>query len=135
MADLNQVNLIGRLTKDVELKQIAIGQWVASFSLAVNRKWKQENEEKSDVTFLDIVAWGKTAENVSKYCKKGSLVFITGRLKQESWEDKTTGQKRYAIKVVAENIQFLDSATAKQTPQAEKDKPEEQYTQNETLPF
>ncbi len=109
MADLNEVRLIGRLTRDPELRAIPSGTSITSLSLATSRKYKgQDGVLREDTTFVDITCWGKTAELVAKYCKKGRLIFVGGRLKFETWEDKTTQQKRSKLSVVAENVQFLD---------------------------
>lgn len=114
MADFNQVTLVGRLTRDPETKHIASGTAVTNVSLAVGRKWfdKATNEKKDETTYVDVTLFGKTAKLVGQYCTKGSSVLIAGRLKQDSWEDKTTGQKRSKLVVVAESAQFLDSKRA-----------------------
>jgi len=120
MPDLNEVRLIGRLTRDPELRATPAGASVCSFGLATNRKYKaNDGTLKEDLTFVEVSCWGKVAENVSKYMKKGRLIYIGGRLKFESWDDKQTGQKRNKLSVVAESVQFLDygdkqSATAGQ---------------------
>jgi len=109
MADLNEVRLIGRLTKDPELNFIPNGTAVVQFGIAVNRRYKgQDGLQKDEVTFIDCVAWGITAQNLAKYMKKGRLIFVGGRIIQESWDDKQTGQKRHKTRVVAENVQYLD---------------------------
>jgi single-strand DNA-binding protein len=108
MAYLNKVFLIGNLTRDPELRVTPKGTAVCQFGLAVNRQYKDESGATRDETaFIDIEAWGKQGELVSKYLQKGSLAFIEGRLKFDSWEDKTSGQKRNKLKVVLENVQFL----------------------------
>ncbi|MFA5129249.1 MAG: single-stranded DNA-binding protein [Patescibacteria group bacterium] len=120
MADLNEVRLIGRLTRDPELRTTPGGASICTFGLATNRKYKANDGKITDeTTFVDITCWGKVAENVSKYMKKGRLIYVGGRLKFESWDDKQTGQKRNKLSVVAESVQFLDfgdkqSATAGQ---------------------
>lgn len=104
---LNQVTLAGHLTRDPELRQISPDRAVASFGLAVNRRWKNAaGETVEDATFIDIEAWGRTGELVGQYLKKGSAAYLEGRLKLDSWEDKE-GQKRNRMKVVAETVQFL----------------------------
>jgi len=108
MAYLNKVFLIGNLTRDPELRVTPKGTAVCQFGLAVNRQYKDESGATRDETaFIDIEAWGKQGELVSKYLQKGSLAFIEGRLRFDSWEDKTSGQKRNKLKVVLENVQFL----------------------------
>ncbi len=110
MASLNKVILIGNLTRDPEIKFTPKGSAVCDMGLAVNRRWTTDSGEKQDeVTFLDIVLWGKTAELAGQYLKKGRSVCIEGRLQMDSWEDKTSGQKRSKIKIVGENLIFLDS--------------------------
>jgi single-strand DNA-binding protein len=110
MADLNEIRLIGRLTKDPVSKTIPSGTQLATFGLATSHKYKdQTGVAKEDTVFVDITCWGKLAELASKYLKKGRQVFIGGRLRYETWEDKQAGQKRSKLTVVADNIQFLDA--------------------------
>lgn len=110
MASLNKVILIGNLTRDPEVRYTPKGAAVCDISIAVNRKWKDESgKTNEEVTYVEITAWGKTAELVSQYLKKGSSACFEGRLQQETWDDKTTGQKRSKLKVVAEGVQFLGS--------------------------
>ncbi len=105
MASFNKVLLMGNLTRDPELRYTSGGAAVASFGLAVNRKFKQGEEWKEDVCFVDITVWAKQGENCAQYLNKGSLVFIEGRLNFQTWE--TDGQKRNKLEVVANNVQFL----------------------------
>lgn len=115
MASLNKVHLIGNLTRDIELRYTPKGSAVADASIAVNRKWKNDaGQVQEEVTFVDIALWGKTAESCAQYLKKGSPVFIEGRLELQSWEDKQTGQKRSRLRVVAEGVQFLSSGQQQQ---------------------
>ena len=108
MASLNKVLLIGNLTRDPEVRYTPKGAAVCDISLAINSKRKTEGgETKEEVTFVDCTAWGKTAELLGQYCKKGSSLFIEGRLTTESWEDKATGVKKSKVKVTVENVQFL----------------------------
>lgn len=106
MANFNKVLLLGNLTRDPELRFTAGGAAVASFGLAVNHKYKQGDEWKDEVCFVDITVWGKMAENCTEYLSKGRSVFIEGRLKYSSWESKD-GQKRNKLDVVANMVQFL----------------------------
>ena len=109
MADLNEVRLIGRLTRDPELRSTPTGQYVCSFGLATNRKYRrQDGANEEETTFIEIVCWGKTAQNVNSYLRKGSSVFIGGRLQYDAWTDQNTGQKRSRLRVIGSNIQFLD---------------------------
>jgi len=109
-ASLNRVFLMGNLTRDPELRYVPSGQAVATFSVAVNRVYTtQAGEKKEDVSFINIVVWGRRAEVCGEYLSKGSPVFIEGRLQSRSWEDQS-GSKRYAIEVIAQNVQFLRAA-------------------------
>lgn len=105
---MNKVILIGRLTKDVELRYTQTNNTaVASFSLAVNRKFVKSGEERQ-ADFFNIIAWNKLAENISKYLFKGNQVAISGRLETRSWDDPN-GQKHYVTEVIAEEIDFIGS--------------------------
>ncbi len=107
----NHVCVAGYLSRDVELRFTPKGSAVAAIGLAVNHRWKGEDgTEHEEVSFFDCVAWGRTAEVMGEYLKKGKPVLIDGRLKQESWEDKQSGKKRYAVKIVINSFQFLESA-------------------------
>lgn len=110
MANVNKVILIGNVTRDVEVKTTPKGTAVAGITLAVNRNYKTDSGEKrEEVTFVDVELWGRIAEIAGEYVKKGNPLYVEGRLKQDSWEDKDSGQKRTKLKVVAENIQLLGS--------------------------
>jgi len=105
MASFNKVLLMGNLTRDPELRYTSGGTAVASFGLAVNRKFKQGEEWKDEVCFVDITVWAKQGENCAEYLNKGSLVFVEGRLNYQTWEAE--GQKRSKLEVVANIVQFL----------------------------
>lgn len=108
MASYNKVILLGNLTRDPELRYTPKGTAVARLGLAVNRSYKSETgETKEEVTFLDVDAWGKQAELIGQYLRKGNPLFVEGRLRLDQWDDKQTGQKRSALKVVMENFQFI----------------------------
>ena len=108
MASLNKVMLIGNLTRDPEIKYTPKGTAIADIGLAVNRNYTTESGEKrEEVTFIDVTLWGRTAEIVGEYCKKGRPLFVEGRLQLDQWDDKQTGQKRSKLKVVGDNIQLL----------------------------
>lgn len=108
MPNLNQVSLMGNLTRDPELKYTPNNQAVANLGLAINRKWKnQAGEQQEETTFIDCEAWGKTAEVINQYLKKGRPVYLAGRLKLDQWTDKEGG-KRSKLKVVVESFQFID---------------------------
>ncbi|NIP99204.1 MAG: single-stranded DNA-binding protein [Nitrospinaceae bacterium] len=107
MASFNKVLLMGNLTRDPELRYTASGAAVASFGMAVNRRYKAGEEWKEDVCFVDITVWARLGETCSEYLSKGSLVFVEGRLNYQTWETDT-GQKRSKLEVVANNVQFLN---------------------------
>jgi single-strand DNA-binding protein len=108
MASYNKVLLMGNLTRDPEVRYTPKGTAIANIGLAVNRVYSTEGgEQKEEVTFIDIEVWGRQAETVGQYLAKGRPVFVEGRLKLDSWEDKESGQKRQKLKVVAERVQFL----------------------------
>ena len=104
---MNIVICKGHTTRDVEIRYLQNGTAIGSFGIAVNRKWKSEaGEMKEEVSFFDVDAWGKTAETIAQYFGKGSPILITGRLKQETWDDKQTGQKRSKVKIVLSQFDF-----------------------------
>ncbi len=108
MASYNKVILLGNLTRDPELRYTPKGQAVAKLGLAVNRSYKTESgETREEVTFIDIDSWGKQAELIGQYLRKGSPLFVEGRLKLDQWDDKNTGQKVSKLRVVMENFQFV----------------------------
>ena len=108
MASYNKVLLMGNLTRDPEVRYTPKGTAIASLGLAVNRRWTTETgEQKEEVTFVDVEVWGRQAETSGQYLSKGRPVFVEGRLRLDSWEDKESGQKRNKLKVVAERVQFL----------------------------
>jgi single-strand DNA-binding protein len=110
MASFNKVILVGNLTRDPELRYTPKGVAIAKLGLAVNRVWKTETgETKEEVTFVDIDAFGKQAETIGQYLKKGRPLLVEGRLRLDQWDDKQTGQKRSRLGVVLESFQFLDS--------------------------
>ncbi|NNE90592.1 MAG: single-stranded DNA-binding protein [Verrucomicrobiales bacterium] len=108
MASLNKVMLIGNLTRDPEVRYTPKGTAVTDIGVACNRSYTTDTgERREDVTFIDVTLWGRSAELVGQYMKKGRPIYIEGRLQMDSWEDKNTGQKRSKLKVVGENFQFL----------------------------
>jgi single-strand DNA-binding protein len=112
MANLNRVLLIGNLTRDPEVRYTPKGTAVADIGMAINRvisSGSEEGERREEVTFVDVVLWGRLAEIAEQYLKKGRPVFIEGRLQLDSWDDKQTGQKRSRLRIVAENLQLLGS--------------------------
>lgn len=115
MASFNRVIFAGNLTRDPELKFTQAGKPIGRISLAANRKWKTESgEQKEEVTFVEVDIFGKAAEVIAQYCKKGSNILVEGRLKLDQWEDKATQQKRSALRIVCENFTFLSSGEKSQ---------------------
>lgn len=116
MANFNKVILAGNLTRDPELRYTPKGTAVCKIGLAINRSWKTESgEKKEEVTFVDVDSFGKTAENISKYLKKGRPILVEGRLKLDQWDDKQSGQKRSKLGVILESFQFMDSGNKETT--------------------
>lgn len=110
MANFNKVILAGNLTRDPELRYTPSGKAIAKFGMAINRNWTTDTgEKKEEVTFVDIDSFGRQAEVISQYLKKGRPVLIEGRLKLDQWDDKQTGQKRSRLGVVLESFSFLDA--------------------------
>jgi len=109
VANFNQVILLGNLTRDVELRHTQSGQALGKFGMAVNRKWKSEGGEQKETTcFVDLTVWGRQAEVLSQYVKKGSQLFVQGRLEYSTWEAEGGG-KRSKLEVTVENFQFVGS--------------------------
>lgn len=119
LATVNKVLLSGRLTRDPELRYTPSGTAVSSFSVASSRSYRgQDREWKQTVAYVNVVAWSKQAVLVNEYLKKGSAVFVEGRLNSRSWETEE-GQKRSALEVVAERVQFLDRIAKPEVAQEE----------------
>ena len=136
MASYNRIILVGNLTRDPELRFTAGGSALTKFGLAVNRKYKQGEEWKEDVCFVDITVWGKQAETCAEYLSKGKSVFIDGRLNFSSWESKE-GQKRNKLDVVANSVQFLGNAVSggasqENSPDSQDD---QQMPEKDDIPF
>jgi single-strand DNA-binding protein len=119
MPSFNKVILIGNLTRDPEMRYTPKGTAVAKLGLAMNRQWKDDaGQQKEEVTFVDVDAFGRQAEVISQYLKKGRPIMVEGRLKLDQWDDKQTGQKRSRLGVVLESFQFLDSGERQDRPSA-----------------
>jgi single-strand DNA-binding protein len=104
---LNKVFLYGNLTRDPELKALPSGSQVVNFSLATDRVFKDKNGQKQEATeFHNVVAFGRTAEVIAQYCKKGRPLYIEGRIQTRSWDDKETGKKNYRTEIIADTFQF-----------------------------
>ena len=106
MVNFNKVVMAGNLTRDPEIRYIPSGTPVVNFSIAINHRYRQGDELKNDVTFIDIVVFGKQAESCSQYLSKGDGVLVEGRLQQRRW-DSEDGQKRSKYEVVAQNVRFM----------------------------
>ena len=143
--DLNKATLIGRLTADPESRTTPNGQTVVSFSIATNLVWKDANGEKKEKTeFHNMVAWRKLAEIITQYLKKGSRIYLEGRLQTRSWEDQN-GIKKYRTEIIADNMIMLDNKGANvenKTPSPDnkdsapqKDENEEEEINIEDIPF
>jgi len=101
---------MGNLTRDPEVRYTSSGTAIAKLGMAINRYWRnQEGQQQEETTFVDVDAFGKQAETIGQYLKKGRPIMVEGRLKLDQWDDKQTGQKRSKLGVVLENFQFLDS--------------------------
>lgn len=108
---INQVTLLGNLTRDPELRQTPSGQEVTNFSLALNRTYKDASDEWQEATdYIDVVTWSKLAENVANFLSKGSRCLVVGRLQSKQWEQD--GQKRMKVEVLASDVTFLDKGEA-----------------------
>ena len=127
---MNKVIAMGNLTRDPELRFTPSGKAVCNVGLALNHSWKTESgEKKEEVTFIDCVCWGVTAENVARYCKKGKKVLIEARLQQQLWEDKQTHEKRSKHVLQVETIQFLGSKDDAGSAPSASPRPAPGYTQ------
>lgn len=117
MPSFNKVILAGNLTRDPELKQTTKGAPVCQFGLAINRHWTAETGEKrEEVTFLDCKAFGRQAEVLHTHVRKGAPLLVEGRIVQEEWQDKATGEKRRATRIVVETFQFLGQRPVEAAP-------------------
>jgi single-strand DNA-binding protein len=128
MADINQVVLVGRLTRDAELKYTNTGSAVSKFSLAINRRRKSGDQWVEEASFFNVVVWGRVAEALSPYLVKGKQVGVNGELRQSRWEQD--GQPRSRVEVVANNIQLLGGRGA---PQGEAASETEQHSQKSSF--
>ena len=124
MAANNSVHLIGNLTRDPEVRVTPKGTSIVSYSLAVNRRWKDESGQvKEEVTFVECEQWGKGGETFAKFHKKGDKAAIDGRLKMDQWEDKTTKEKKSKLKVVVDDFTFVTSKPAGASSESAEDAP------------
>ena len=110
MPNYNKVMLMGRLTRDPEVRYSANGTAITNIGLAVNRNWRnQDGQTQEEVTFVDVTAFGKRGEAVGQYLKKGRPIFIEGHLRMDQWDDKQTGQKRSKLAIIMDAFEFIDS--------------------------
>jgi single-strand DNA-binding protein len=127
MANVNVVILVGNITRDPDLKYLPSGSPVCELGLAVNRKWTNaDGQAKEEVTFVDCTAFGKPAEVLAKYVKKGDPLYVQGRLKLDQWEAQD-GSKRSKLRVVIDNFQFLKAGNGGQRDDGEQQQPRQQY--------
>jgi single-strand DNA-binding protein len=111
--NINHITVSGNLTRDPESRYIAGDKVIANFTIANNRKYKgKDGQMVEEVSYIDVEAWGQTAEIAGKYLTKGRACAVEGRIKQDNWDDKATGQKRSKLKIVADKIHFLGDAKA-----------------------
>lgn len=126
---LNKAILIGNLTRDPELRSLPSGIKVCSFSLATNRVWKDKAGARQESTdYHNVVVFGRQAETVAQYMKKGSSILVEGRMQTRSWDDKNSGEKKYRTEIVADRVQFGSrggNSTAPTSPKAKTEKTEE----------
>ncbi len=130
--NLNQCQLIGRVTKDPEIKTLPSGSSVASFGLATNRIWKdKEGTKKEEVEFHNLITFGKSADLIKQYVTKGQLLYVQGRIQTRSWEGKD-GKKNYKTEILVENFQFGPKAQGTAAPaKSESDKEYDKYDEKE----
>ncbi|MFT3992407.1 MAG: single-stranded DNA-binding protein [Luteolibacter sp.] len=149
MANLNKVMLMGNLTRDPELRYTPKGTAVTDISIAINRVWQNEqNQKQEETTFVDVTLWGRQAELAQQYLAKGRGVYVEGRLQLDTWDDKQSGQKRSKLRIVGENLQFLpgsggnanggsrqSSAGNRRSNQPQQSAPADDYGDDDDIPF
>lgn len=126
---LNRVALVGRLTRDPELRRTSSGKAVTSFNLAVERNFKSDDQEAD---FINCVCWGKIAENTERYCSKGSMVSVDGRIQTRNY-DNSQGQKVYVTEVIADSVQFINTKRDSNTATAASQAQTNSYVHNEPI--
>jgi single-strand DNA-binding protein len=133
MAALNRVQLIGRLGRDPESRYTPTGKKVAHFSVAISQHWKAAGESKEYTEWVNVEAWDRLGEVCQEYLKKGSLVYVEGRLKTDKYEDRE-GDTRYYTKVVAQVVQFLSDSRAEDAVEQKHEVEEEEDLEPSALP-
>lgn len=127
---------MGNITRDIEVKFTSKGTAVCEVGLAINRNWTTDSgEKKEEVTYVGVTFWGRTAENVGKFFKKGQPMFVEGRLTQESWDDKETGKKVTKTKVVGEKFEFCGGGDRQQSSPASKTSSVPADPEDDDIPF
>ena len=124
MASYNKFIAIGNLAKDPELKILTSGTAVCKFNIAINRRYTQNGKTIDETCFVEIVVWGKSAENCKTYLTKGAQVLVEGRLNQENWTDNN-GNNRYKLNVIADSVTFLNNKNQSQEPVTQESSPME----------
>lgn len=136
MASFNQATIVGNITRDPELRYTPGGSAVCDITVAVNEKWKgKDGQAKEEVSFIDCTCWGRTAEVAAEHLKKGRSVLVSGRLRQDRWEDKNGGGKRSKIGIVVDKLQFLGGKGDAPAPAAAPDPVDEAVKPDENVPF
>lgn len=137
MASFNHVVLMGNLTRDPEIRSTASGQQVAAFGLAVSRKYKDKaGNLKDETSFFDIEAWGPQTNTIAKYLTKGACLLVDGELRQETWEDKQSGQKRSKVKVICIRFTMVGNKPgANKTQHAQQPAQDDLSVDPENVPF
>ena len=130
-----KVVAVGNITRPVEVRFSPSGTAVATFTVAINHKYKADGETKEDVVFLDVVAFAKNAESCGQYSDKGSLVLIEGRLSQRKWEDKETGAKRSKIELNAQKVVFLSAKKNQGVDGSQQERQDAPEVGSEAIPF
>jgi single-strand DNA-binding protein len=135
MPSFNRVMLIGNLTRDPQSKTLPSNTTVCEFGLAMSRRYRtQSGEDREEVAFVDCSAFGKQAEVIQQYCAKGKQLFVEGRLKYDTWDDKNGGGKRSKLSVVVENFQFLGAPTGSSASHAGPDNVQQPWSSNDRGP-
>lgn len=142
MSGVNKVIIMGRLGQDPELKVVGQNQSVARLSVATSETWLKDGQKQERTEWHRVVVWGKQADNCAKFLTKGRQVFIEGKLQTRSWEDSTSGQKKYSTEIVANNVQFIGGAAGASTDRSNSQEmgptdfgPEPSFDASDDIPF
>ena len=115
--NFNRIIIAGNLTREPQLSYTPSNTAIVDIGLAVNREWSKDGQKQKETCFVNCVGFGKTAENINKYCKKGDPLLVEGRLTQDNWKDKDTGANRSKLKVTIEGFQFVATGEKKAEPE------------------